>query len=38
MRHHKYIKIMLIVLALAAGSAIAVTISLDSPTRFPVDI
>lgn len=38
MRRHKYIKILLIVIALAAGSAIAVTISLDSPTRFPVDI
>ncbi|MFT5117472.1 MAG: hypothetical protein ACI9NY_001001 [Kiritimatiellia bacterium] len=38
MRLHKYIKIILIVVALAAGSAVAVTISLDSPTRFPVDI
>lgn len=38
MRRHKYLKITLIVLALVAGSAIAVTISLDSPTRFPVDI
>jgi hypothetical protein len=38
MRLRKYIKIILIVVALTAGSSIAVTISLDSPTRFPVDI
>lgn len=38
MKQHKYIKIILLALALTAGSAIAVTFSLDSPTRFPVDI
>lgn len=38
MKQHKWIKVIVLSMFLVAGSAVAVNFSLDSPTRFPVDI
>ena len=38
MKQHKLIKVIVLAMLLVAGSAVAVNFSLDSPTRFPVDI
>jgi hypothetical protein len=38
MKKHTYWKMAMVLLLLVAGSALAVTLSLDSPARFPIDI
>lgn len=38
MNKKKYLKVAIVLLLLAAGSALAVNLSLDSPARFPIDI
>lgn len=38
MKKYRYLKFFIVLILLLAGSALAVSLSLDSPARFPVDI